>query len=336
MSLLDLPNVAEPVTRPMDRHELNDRLPGTIAKLLTNIEQIPSMRRLNRGTLPSRENAAESIERLLQLVFPGYFGKQGLTSQNLTFRVGEVAMGLSEQLYDQIRFCMRYREDRPDEADFSDRCMDCDQAAAEITLKFFERLPAIRELIAEDVQTAFDSDPAATSTDETIFCYPGLLTITVQRLAHELYQMKVPLLPRIWTEVAHSRTGIEIHPGASLGRRFFIDHGTGVVIGETCTIGQNVKLYQGVTLGALAPHHGQTLRGKKRHPTIEDDVIIYAGATVLGGDTIVGKGTVIGGSVFLTSSVPPNSIVMMEQPELKIRDRRHRQKIEPEAFDFQI
>ena len=319
----------------MDRHELNDRLPATIATLLENVEQIPSMRRLNRGTLPSRENAAESIERLLQLVFPGYFGKQGLTSHNLTFRVGEVAMGLSEQLYDQIRFCMRYREDRPDEADFTTRCAKHDESAAEITLRFFERLPSVRALIAEDVQTAFDSDPAATSTDETIFCYPGLLAITVQRLAHELFKMGVPLLPRIWTEVAHSRTGIEIHPGAALGRRFFIDHGTGVVIGETTTIGTNVKLYQGVTLGALAPHHGQSLRGTKRHPTIEDDVVIYAGATVLGGDTVIGSGTVIGGNVFLTESVPANSVVMMEQPELKIRDRKKREKIDPE-HDFQI
>ena len=320
----------------VDRHELNDRLPEAIAKLLANVEQLPTMRRLNRGVLPSRENASESIERLLQLVFPGYFGKQGLTSQNVPFRVGEIAMALSEQLYDQVRFCMRYRVDRPEETDFTSKCNESDHAAADITLRFFECIPDVRAKIAQDVQSAFDSDPAATSTDETIFCYPGLLAITVQRLAHELYQLGVPLLPRIWGELAHSRTGIEIHPGARLGRKFFIDHGTGVVIGETCVIGDNVKLYQGVTLGALAPHHGQSLRGTKRHPTIEDDVVIYAGATVLGGDTVIGRGTVIGGNVFLTSSVPENSVVMMEQPKLMIRDRRSKAKQGDAAWDFQI
>src|SRR5207247_1368572 len=186
------------------------------------------------------------------------------------------------------------------------------------------------------VQAAFDSDPAAQSTDETIFCYPGLFAITVQRLAHELYKLDVPLLPRIMTEYAHSLTGIDIHPGAELGRSLFIDHGTGVVIGETTIIGSNVKIYQGVTLGALAPAFGQLLRGTKRHPTIEDDVTIYSGATILGGDTVIGKGALIGGNVFITSSVPPLNQVSAEPPKLKYRDRRPRSARMAEVLDFQI
>src|ERR671920_457208 len=173
-----------------------------------------------------------------------------------------------------------------------------------------------------DVQAAFDSDPAAQSTDETIFCYPGLFAITVQRLAQEFSKLRVPLLPRIMTEHAHSLTGIDIHPGARLGKSFFIDHGTGVVIGETTQIGDNVKIYQGVTLGALAPAFGQLLRGHKRHPRIENDVTIYAGATILGGETVIGQGAVIGGNVFITSSVPPLNQVSAEPPKLKYRDRR--------------
>jgi serine O-acetyltransferase len=320
----------------MDHHELNQKLPGAVTRLLENIQQLPTMRRLNRGVLPSRENASESVERLLQLIFPGYFGRQGLTSENVPFRVGEIVMELSDQLYDQIRFCLRYRVDRPEDADFAHRCEDCDKAAAQITLEFFNRLPVVREMIADDVQAAFDSDPAATSTDETIFCYPGLLAITVQRLAHELYKMGVPLLPRIWTEIAHSRTGIDIHPGAQLGRRFFIDHGTGIVIGETCSIGDNVKVYQGVTLGALAPAYGQSLRGTKRHPTIEDDVTIYAGATVLGGDTVIGKGSTILGNVFIYNTVPPHNVVGIEPPKLKMRDRSKKAGRGLDFLDFQI
>jgi serine O-acetyltransferase len=254
----------------------------------------------------------------------------------LPFRIGEIVMELSAQLYDQIRFCLRYRVDAPDQPDVANKCQACDRSAAQITLEFFDRLPSVRAMMADDVQAAFDSDPAATTTDETIFCYPGLLAITVQRLAHELYKLNVPLLPRIWTEIAHSRTGIDMHPGAQLGKRFFIDHGTGVVIGETCTIGDNVKVYQGVTLGALAPAYGQALRGTKRHPTIEDDVTIYAGATVLGGDTVIGKGSTILGNVFIYNSVPPHNLVGIEPPKLRIRDRSKKASRDGDIVDFQI
>jgi serine O-acetyltransferase len=284
--------------------------------------------------LPSREKAVEIIEGLRQLVFPGYFGLQGLTPENLPFRVGEIVLEMTDLLYEQLRYCLRYREGRtPDEQ--SGPCAECDAEAGRVTAVFFDKLPGIRDVLASDVQAAFDGDPAAQTTDETIFSYPGLYAIMVQRLAHELFIEHVPLLPRIMTEYAHSQTGIEIHPGAKLGRSLMIDHGTGVVIGETSIIGDNVKIYQGVTLGALAPAYGQALRGQKRHPTIEDNVVIYAGATILGGDTVIGRGSVIGGNVFITASVPPQNQVVAEPPKLKYRDRRPKGQ-RADSIDFQI
>ena len=234
-----------------------------------------------------------------------------------------------------MRCCLRYRNQLPGAESKGDLCEQCDHEAADAVSVFLDRLPAVREMIAQDLMAHFEADPAAQSPDETVFCYPGLFAITVQRLAHEFYKQDVPLLPRIMTEYAHSLTGIDIHPGAKLGQSIFIDHGTGVVIGETCEIGRNVKIYQGVTLGALAPAYGQALRGQKRHPTIEDDVTIYAGATILGGDTVIGKGALIGGNVFITSSVPPLNQVTAEPPKLKYRDRRPKGKMS-EFLDFQI
>jgi serine O-acetyltransferase len=255
---------------------------------------------------------------------------------NLTDRLSDVVTQLADKLYEQVRLCLRYRQQIPGELSADAMCVDCDKQAAEIVAQFFDRIPAIREILATDVQAAFDSDPAAQSTDETVFSYPGLYAISVQRLAHEFYLLDVPLLPRIMTEHAHSLTGIDIHPGAKLGRRFFIDHGTGVVVGETTEIGDNVKLYQGVTLGALAPDFGQALRGRKRHPTIQDDVTIYAGATILGGETVIGRGSVIGGNVFITRSVPPQNRVSAEPPKLKYREKRQPNRPQDEFLDFQI
>jgi serine O-acetyltransferase len=310
----------------MNRNELNERLPGVVDLLVRSITTEPGMQHLNRVYLPSRDVIIECIERLQQLVFPGYFGKQGLTTHNIAYRVGELVIELSDMLYDQVRWCLRYGAQIPGANGQSEQCEECDQRAAEIVHAFFQRIPAVREMLAADVQAAFDIDPAAQSTDETVYCYPGVFAIAVQRLAHELHKLGVPLLPRIMTEHAHSKTGIDIHPGARLGRSFFIDHGTGVVVGETTEIGNNVKIYQGVTLGALAPAAGQLLRGRKRHPTIEDDVTIYAGATILGGDTVIGRGAVISGNIFITSSVPPYTIVSMEPPKLTYRQRRSKLK----------
>jgi len=216
------------------------------------------------------------------------------------------------------------RSELPDLADWLRRILaslslPASLDAEVVVARFFERLPAVRALLAEDVEAAFDGDPAARSYAEIAAAYPSVSAVATYRVAHELHQIGVPLVPRIASEHAHARTGIDIHPGAHIGRRFFIDHGTGVVIGETCEIGDRVMLYQGVTLGAIAPRHGQVLRGVKRHPTIEDDVTIYAGATILGGDTVIGRGSVIGGNVWLTHSVPACSKVQVEPPRLQVQ-----------------
>jgi len=197
-------------------------------------------------------------------------------------------------------------------------CVRCEDRGQQVTIAFMEALPALRTLLATDVRAAYDGDPAARSYDEVIFSYPGLFAVTVYRAAHELWHQEVPFLPRIMSEYAHSLTGIDIHPGAHIGESFFIDHGTGVVIGETTEIGNRVRLYQGVTLGALSlPRDaGERYRNKKRHPTLEDDVIVYAGATILGGDTVIGARSVIGGNVWLTESVPPDTKVFLKTPEL--------------------
>jgi serine O-acetyltransferase len=319
----------------MDRKELNDHLPDVVAALVASVVNEPRMKHLNRVHLPGRDEIVACIALLRELLFPGYFGKTELTSANITDRIGELVAQLTDRLYEQVRHCLRYRRQIAGETDPDSVCEDCDEQAAGIVAAFLDRIPAVRQVLSSDVQAAFDSDPAAQSLDETVFSYPGLYAISVQRLAHEFYLMDVPLLPRIMTEYAHAQTGIDIHPGAKLGSRIFIDHGTGVVIGETVVIGDNVKIYQGVTLGAVAPDFGQALRGRKRHPTIEDDVTIYAGATILGGETVIGRGSVIGGNVFITRSVPPHNRVSAEPPKLKYRDRGKRAAGD-EFLDFQI
>src|ERR1051325_8428728 len=222
----------------MTRLQLDQRLPAVVAALVNSVRNEPRMQHLNRVDLPSRDKIIEAIKGLRELIFPGYFGKPGVTAANVSYRIGELLTELAELLYTQVRCCLRYRDHIPQDNGHDHH--GCDEEAARIVAEFFEAVPSVREMIALDVQAAFDSDPAAQSTDETIFCYPGLFAITVQRLAHEFYNQKVPLLPRIMTEYAHSLTGIDIHPGAQLGRNFFIDHGTGVVIGETTQIGNNV------------------------------------------------------------------------------------------------
>jgi serine O-acetyltransferase len=192
-----------------------------------------------------------------------------------------------------------------------------------LVARFVECLPDVRACLAEDVEAAHEGDPASKSFAEIVVAYPSIQAVTVHRLAHQLFRLGAPVLARIMAEYAHGRTGIDIHPGASIGRRFFIDHGTGVVIGETTLIGDRVQIYQGVTLGALSPRSGQKLRGKKRHPSIEDDVTIYAGTTILGGETVIGRGSVIGGNVWLTHSVPPESVVLIESPRQTMRDKSH-------------
>ncbi len=259
-----------------------------------------------RRVLPSREVLEDTVEDLRSVLFPGYYGTSDITEESMRFHVGSTLDRLLRVLLEQIKrgLCFVCGED-------PSYCPTCDQTALEMTSGFLSSLPKVRHMLATDVQAAYDGDPAATSPDEAIFSYPGVYAITNYRLAHELYELQVPLIPRIITEHAHSATGIDIHPGASIGERFFIDHGTGVVIGETSEIGNNVRLYQGVTLGAKSfplDSEGNPIKGVARHPIVEDDVIIYSGATILG-RVRIGAGSVIGGNVWLTEDVAPGSRV---------------------------
>jgi serine O-acetyltransferase len=236
---------------------------------------------------------------------------------NLQYYLGQETVSLFEELSRQIGLCIRHeclRRDLP--------CTHCEERGNEEAMKFMRELPNLRILLAKDVRAAFEGDPAAGSYDEIIFCYPGLLAVTVYRIAHQLHDQKISLMPRIMSEYVHGLTGIDIHPGAHIGESFFIDHGVGVVIGETVVIGNRVRIYQGVTLGAISlPKNAvERLRDKKRHPTIEDDVIIYAGATILGGETVIGAKSIIGGNVWLTESVPPETRVFIKKPELIHKD----------------
>jgi len=297
-----------------------DELPAIINEIVSTYDEVSKINHLGDRPLPSRDRVVEIIQGLKEILYPGYFGRRHFTRENIAFHIGDrvyqVARVLSEQIYLSI-----LHECRRTQAE----CEHCESLASETSAAFLRRIPEVRRLLEGDVQAAYDGDPAAQSLDEIIFSYPGLEAITVYRIAHVLWELKVPLLPRIITEIAHSATGIDIHPGARIGRQFFIDHGTGVVIGETTAIGDRVKIYQGVTLGALSfpkDEQGELIRGRKRHPTIEDDVTIYSGATLLGGDTVVGRGSTIGGNVWLTHSVPPNSIVMIGDPGLVVEEKR--------------
>jgi serine O-acetyltransferase len=279
-------------------------------------EARPKIHHLDRMPLPSREDAAHILDALEEIIYPGYYSAGGVTHQGIIYRVQERISWLFEHLRDQILKGLRHMKDLHGEIEQS-----YEINADELTYNFLESLPRIRQMLAKDIQAAFDGDPAASCIDEIILSYPAVYAITAYRVAHELHESGVLLLPRMLTELAHSRTGIDIHPGARIGESFFIDHGTGVVIGETTIIGDNVKLYQGVTLGALSfamDEEGRMIRGKKRHPTIEDEVVIYAGATILGGATVIGRGSVIGGNVWLTRSVPPYTRVVISEPELLI------------------
>jgi serine O-acetyltransferase len=257
-----------------------------------------------RFSLPSPAAVVETVQTLREALFPGYFGPSDLSDEAMRFHVGATLDRVLQTMEEQIQrgLCFTCTESSPN-------CPTCAERAHELACRFIQRLPEVRRLLATDVQAAYEGDPAATSPDEAVFCYPGILAILCYRLAHELHSLGVPIIPRMITEYAHGATGIDIHPGAAIGERFFIDHGTGVVIGETTVIGRNVRLYQGVTLGAKSfplDENGNPIKGIPRHPIVEDDVIIYSGATILGRVTI-GRGSSIGGNVWLTESVPPGS-----------------------------
>jgi len=277
----------------------------------TNDRLAKQLSRRNGHPLPSRDKLIDVVERLKAVLFPGYFGLSEMSADNVRFHIGALLDSIRRDLREQIKRGLCFACADPT----GEKCPSCEQTAQQYTDAFLARLSDIRHLLGTDVQAAYEGDPAATSPDEAIFCYPGVQAITYHRLAHELHRLAVPLIPRIISEHAHSVTGIDIHPGATIGERFFIDHGTGVVIGETCVIGRNVRLYQGVTLGAKSfplDDEGKPIKGIARHPLVEDDVIVYSGATILGRVTL-GKGSVIGGNVWLTESVPPGSRVTQAQ-----------------------
>lgn len=264
----------------------------------------------SRRSLPSRTVLVEVVESLRSVLFPGYHGDSEISREGVRYHVGSVLDRVNRVLQEQVRRGMCFGCDESDPS----RCAQCEERAGQLSTEFLARLPRVRRMLASDVQAHYEGDPAATSAEETILCYPGLQAITNHRLAHELHILGVPLLPRIISEHAHGATGIDIHPGASIGERFFIDHGTGVVIGETCVIGNRVSVYQGVTLGAKSfplDEDGKPIKGIPRHPVVEDNVIIYAGATILGRVT-VGRGSVIGGNVWLTKDIPPGSRITQQ------------------------
>jgi len=294
-----------------------DQVRGITRELLRTFGNLqPKLEHLAATPLPVKTTVIEILDDLLEVIYPGYFGRKYVETANIEYHIGDLIDSIYARLTQEI-----YRSVRPDCQNKGDTCDHCDGIAEEEALVFLRQMPELRKRLSEDVQAAYDGDPAAKSIDEVIFSYPAILAITIFRLAHELNLQGIPLLPRMMTEYAHSVTGIDIHPGATIGSGFFIDHGTGVVIGETTNIGNRVKLYQGVTLGALSfakDDEGRMIRGKKRHPTIEDDVVIYAGATILGGSTVIGRGSVIGGNVWLTRSVPPYTRVIISEPELVI------------------
>ncbi len=304
---------------------LKEQLPALTDRVVQTYAEIGKANHLGHCPLPNYDVIVSVIEDLREIIYPGYRRREGLHMGNITYHVGDLIDGLHDKLTTQIARALRHEERLRKDLDPCEEPADYEAKGQSMAISFLECLPRLRAVLATDVQAAYDGDPACRSIDEVIFCYPGLEAVTVHRLAHELYRIGVPFIPRMMTEWAHKETGIDIHPGAQIGNYFFIDHGTGVVIGETCEIGDHVKLYQGVTLGALSfdtDADGNLVRGVKRHPTLEDRVVIYANATVLGGKTVIGHNAVIGSSVWLTRSVDPYTTVMLEKPKLRMRAER--------------
>jgi serine O-acetyltransferase len=301
-----------------------DVLSNLAGRIVDSYHALETIEHLDQSPLPNYQVVTGITSDLKEIIFPGYHQFRNLHWTNVAEHVADLLNGLYDRLREQIACALRYEVGgRGLTAGTAWNVDDADKRAREKALAFLQSIPELRRIIATDVQAAYDGDPAAHGPDEIIFCYPGLEAITIYRLAHGLHSLHVPLVPRMMTEWAHSRTGIDVHPGAQIGPGFFIDHGTGVVIGETCEIADHVKLYQGVTLGAISFEHdsdGNLVRGTKRHPTIERKVVIYANATILGGETVIGAHSVIGAGVSVTKSVPPNTVVTVEKPSLRFRE----------------
>jgi serine O-acetyltransferase len=300
---------------------LDHKLKRLADEILAGCDEDNRLDRIGEMFLPSRSKIVALLDLIRQLLFPGFFGGKKLTRESVPLHVGHLLMEIADELSDEIYHCFCAHQ----RCELCDDVAPCRRRAGQLAVQFLEQVPAIREMLAMDAQSAYDGDPAAKSIDEVVYCYPGYYAITVYRITHVLERLGVPLMPRIMAEYAHHATGTDIHPGARIGKRFFIDHATGVVIGETTVIGDNVKIYQGVTLGALSfpkDERGRVIRGQKRHPTIEDNVTIYANATILGGDTVIGEGVTVAGNTFVAESVTSKSVVAMEKPRLKVRSKR--------------
>ena len=295
---------------------MGSHLPILVSDILDSYRETGGINNIDGSNLPSKRAIASICEDLLQLIFPGFHDQEPIHSKELLDATTARVESIVSRLVDEVFKSLRVSEP------------DCPlPQAEEVVFGVIQSLPVVRELLRTDVEAAFEGDPAANNFDEIILSYPFLETIAIQRFAHTLYRRKVPLIPRMMTEWAHGRTGIDIHPGAQIGSHFFIDHGTGVVVGETCVIGSHVKLYHGVTLGAKSfqkDEEGRILKGGKRHPNVEDYVTIYPNSTVLGGETVIGKGTTIGGNVFLQHSIPPDSLVYYEETQLKTVPKKYR------------
>ena len=298
---------------------LHDNIPPVVEALVSAWQTEDCFDHVGPVPIPSHRAIIDIVYQVRRILFPGYFTKSKLYASNLEYYLGKETSELYERLTKEIIMAIRHDCRRSDMS-----CTNCEERGHRIALSFIEKLPGISALLSTDIRATLAGDPATANSDEVIFSYPGLLATSIFRMAHELYLLDVPIIPRIMTEHAHSQTGIDIHPGATIGPGFFIDHGTGVVIGETTVIGANVRLYQGVTLGALSlpKDAGEKLRNMKRHPTIEDDVIIYANTTILGGDTTIGAKSVIGGNIWLTESVPEDTRVVLKRPELIYSGRK--------------
>ncbi len=289
------------------------KLPVIVEKIIENSVDPACFTHVDYEPIRASSSVGDLIAKFKEVLFPGYFSHEKIDPVNLKYSIGQTVSDLYDMLSDYSTHVMRHDCFRYDQD-----CLECVEKGNQAALATIDAIPELRQLLATDVRAVFNGDPAAQSHDEIIFSYPGIFATMVHRVAHTLFKLEVPLLPRLMSEHAHSLTGIDIHPGAKIGKSFVIDHGTGVVIGETTRIGKDVRIYQGVTLGALSLSRDTVdcLRGEKRHPTIEDNVIVYSGATILGGETTIGARSVIGGNVWITESVPPDTRVFMETPKL--------------------
>lgn len=293
--------------------KMEEKISALIDQLMEDYSEGKTIDEIKIFERPNRETVIEILEKLQRIVYPGYYKNKSFKIYTVRNNISMLLEDIIYNLIQQIAIVLKYSPDYEDAKN-----EQIAQAAERITFAFLEKIPQIRALIETDVQATFDGDPAAYNKDEIICTYPGVFAIMTYRLAHELHLLKVPLIPRIMTEYAHSLTGIDIHPGTTIGKYFFIDHGTGIVIGETTVIGDNVKIYQGVTLGAHSTRGGQELKSVKRHPTICDNVTIYSGASILGGDTVIGKDVIIGGNAFITTSIPEGARVSVKIQELMV------------------